>query len=46
MAVLYPPPELSPSTDKPIAGPSQREPDARNAGDRPPYISQSQQDIV
>jgi hypothetical protein len=49
MAVLDLPPELSSptsATDKAIAGPSQREPDSRNAGDRPPYVSQSQYDIV
>ena len=46
MAVLDPPPELSSITDDAIAGPSQWEAETRNAGDCPPYVSQSQYDIV
>ena len=45
MAALDSPPELSSTTDKAIAGPSQPETDARNAGDRP-HVSQSQYEIV
>ena len=45
MAALDFPPELSSTTDKAITGPSQPEPDARNAGDRP-HVLQSQYEIV